>query len=143
MGREAMDRYVFKPLKRMADVVHREGVKLMFHSCGAVREVIPDLIACGVDVLNPLQPAAKGMEPAGLKKDFGKEIAFHGGIDIQYLLPQKTPDVVTAEAHRVARILCEQGGYVLSPSHNIQLDTPTENIFAMYRAEARRLSREA
>ena len=68
---------------------------------------------------------------------------FHGGIDIQYLLPQKTPDVVTAEAHRVARILCEEGGYVLSPSHNIQLDTPTENIFAMYRAEARRLSREA
>jgi len=126
-------------LKRMADVVHREGVKLMFHSCGAVREVIPDLIASGVDLLNPLQPAARGMEPAGLKKDFGNRIAFHGGIDIQYLLPQKTPDVVTAEAHRVARILCEHGGYVLSPSHNIQLDTTTENIRAMYRTEARRL----
>ena len=139
MGREEMDRYIFKPLNRMADVVHREGVKLMFHSCGAVREVIPELISCGVDILNPLQPAAKGMEPAGLKRDFGTKIAFHGGIDIQYLLPQKTPAVVAAEAERVGRILCEQGGYVLSPSHNIQLDTPTENIRAMYRTEARRL----
>ena len=139
MGREAMDRYIFKPLKRMADVVHRAGVKMMFHSCGAVRDVIPELIACGVDILNPLQPAAKGMEPAGLKRDFGSKIAFHGGIDIQYLLPQKPPAVVAAEAGRVGRILCEQGGYVLSPSHNIQLDTPTENIRAMYRTEARRL----
>jgi uroporphyrinogen decarboxylase len=139
MGREAMDRYIFKPLKRMADMVHREGVKLMFHSCGAVREVIPELISCGVDILNPLQPAAKGMEPAGLKKDFGSKIAFHGGIDIQYLLPQKPPAVVAAEAGRVGRILCDHGGYVLSPSHNIQLDTPTENILAMYHTEARRL----
>ena len=139
MGRDAMDRYIFKPLKRLADVVHREGVKLMFHSCGAVREVIPDLIASGVDILNPLQPAAKGMEPAGLKRDFGKSIAFHGGIDIQYLLPQKTAEVVAAEAQRVAAILSAHGGYVLSPSHNIQLDTPTENIRAMYRMEARRL----
>ncbi len=139
MGREAMDRYIFMPLKRLADVVHREGVKLMFHSCGAVREVIPELIANGVDILNPLQPAAKGMEPAGLKRDFGEDLAFHGGIDIQYLLPQKSAEVVAAEAQRVAGILSENGGYVLSPSHNIQLDTPTENILAMYRTEARRL----
>jgi uroporphyrinogen decarboxylase len=139
MGRNVMKKYIFDPLKKMADVVHREGVKLMFHSCGAVREVIPELIACGVDILNPLQPAAKGMEPAGLKKDFGKNIAFHGGIDIQYLLPQKTPEVVSAEAHRVAHILCDQGGYILAPSHNIQLDTPTDNIRAMYRSEARLL----
>jgi uroporphyrinogen decarboxylase len=139
MGRDVMQKFIFAPLEKLAVVVHREGVKLMFHSCGAVREVIPELIACGVDILNPLQPAAKGMEPAGLKRDFGKDIAFHGGIDIQYLLPQKTPEVVSAEAHRVAHILCDQGGYILSPSHNIQLDTPTDNIRAMYRMEARRL----
>jgi uroporphyrinogen decarboxylase len=139
MGREAMERYIFTPLKRMADVVHKEGVKLMFHSCGAVREVIPELISCGVDILNPLQPAAKGMEPSGLKKDFGRKIAFHGGIDIQYLLPQKSAVEVAAETKRVSHILCDQGGYVLSPSHNIQLDTPVENIRAMYRTEARRL----
>jgi uroporphyrinogen decarboxylase len=139
MGRDVMQKYIFAPLTKMAEVVHREGVKLMFHSCGAVREVIPELIACGVDIPNPLQPAAKGMEPAGLKRDFGKDIAFHGGIDIQYLLPRKTPVVVSAEAHRVAHILCDQGGYILSPSHNIQLDTPTDNIRAMYRMEVRRL----
>ena len=139
MGREMMERYIFAPLRKMADVVHREGVKMMFHSCGAVREAIPDLIACGVDVLNPLQPAAAGMEPKGLKKDFGKKIAFHGGIDIQFLLPKKSAQEVAAETDRVAHILCDKGGYVLSPSHNIQLDTPTENIRAMYRTEARRL----
>ena len=139
MGRDVMQKYIFAPLTKMAEVVHREGVKLMFHSCGAVRVVIPELIACGVDILNPLQPAAKGMEPAGLKRDFGKDMAFHGGIDIQYLLPQKTPEVVAAEAARVAHILCDQGGYILSPSHNIQLDTSTDNIRAMYRTETRRL----
>ncbi len=139
MGPDVMQRYVFTPLKRMADVVHREGVKLMFHSCGAVRGAIPDLIASGVDILNPLQPAATGMEPEGLKKDFGGKLSFHGGIDIQYLLPRKSAHEVAAETERVAHVLGGDGGYVLSPSHNIQLDTPTENIRAMYRTEARRL----
>jgi uroporphyrinogen decarboxylase len=137
MSRPAMERHIFTPLRRMAEVVHREGVKLMFHSCGAVREVIPDLIACGVDILNPLQPAARGMEPAGLKRDFGPLIAFHGGIDIQYLLPREGPEKVAEEARRVSAILGAQGGYILAPSHNIQLDTPTPNILAMYRPELR------
>jgi uroporphyrinogen decarboxylase len=139
MGRPTMEHFIFKPLRRMAEVVHAEGVKLMFHSCGAVRDVIADLIACGVDILNPLQPAARGMEPAGLKGDFGQAIAFHGGIDIQFLLPRESPDAVAAETARVARILGAGGGYVLSPSHNIQMDTPTANILAMYREEARSL----
>ena len=139
MSRGLMERYVFAPLRRMATVVHAEGVKLMFHTCGAVREVIPDLIACGVDILNPLQPAAKGMEAAGLKRDFGRSIALHGGIDIQFLLPRETPSIVAAETERIAHILGSDGGYVLSSSHNIQLDTPTANILAMYRPEARRL----
>jgi uroporphyrinogen decarboxylase len=137
MGRGVMERYIFKPLRAMAEVVHREGVKLMFHSCGAVREAIPDLVACGVDILNPLQPAARGMEPAALKRDFGGQIAFHGGIDIQFLLPRETPQNVAAETRRVAGILGEGGGYILSPSHNLQLDTPTANILAMYDAQAR------
>ena len=63
------------------------GVKFMFHSCGAVREAIPELIELGVDILNPIQPAAAGMEPEGLKRDFGEQLCFHGGVDIQYLLP--------------------------------------------------------
>ncbi len=132
MGREMMQRWIFAPLRRMADAVHAEGVKLMFHSCGAVREAIPDLVACGVDILNPLQPAARGMEPAGLKHDFGDRLAFHGGIDIQFLLPRAGPQEVASETARVARILGRGGGWVLAPSHNIQPDTPTANILAMY-----------
>ncbi len=139
MGREMMQRWVYAPLRRMADVVHAEGVKLMFHSCGAVREAIPDLIASGVDILNPLQPAARGMDPAGLKRDFGGSIAFHGGIDIQYLLPRASPGEVTAETARVAGILGPGGGWILAPSHNIQMDTPTANVLAMYAMGARRL----
>jgi uroporphyrinogen decarboxylase len=139
MGQDTMERYIFTPLRRMAEVVHREGVKMMFHSCGAVRQAIPQLIDCGVDILNPLQPAATGMEPEGLKKDFGGRLAFHGGIDIQYLLPHGDPESVAAEARRVAGILGRDGGYVLSPSHNLQLDTSTDNILAMYRPHAREI----
>jgi uroporphyrinogen decarboxylase len=138
MGQQTMERFIFEPLGRLAEAVHRAGVKLMFHSCGAVREAIPRLIECGVDILNPLQPAARGMEPVGLKRDFGDDIAFHGGIDIQFLLPLKGPDVVAAETARIAQVLGSHGGYVLAPSHNIQPDSPTENILAMYGLEARR-----
>ncbi len=140
MSKEVMARCIFTPLKKLADVVHREGVKLMFHTCGSVREVIPELIQCGVDILNPLQPAAKGMAPEGLKTDFGKSLAFHGGIDVQYLLPIAKADAVEKEARRVSRILGQNGGYVLCSSHNIQLDTPTENIRAMYQEYVRNLS---
>jgi len=139
MGRDTMERFIFRPLRRLADAAHRAGAKLMFHSCGAVREIIPDLMACGVDILNPIQPAAKGMAPEGLKRDFGSALAFHGGIDIQYLLPLKPADAVQAEATRVAGILGKDGGYILAPSHNIQLDTPTANIRAMFAPEVRRL----
>lgn len=129
---EARGRYIHPPLRALAEAVHREGVRLLFHSCGAVREVIPELIDCGVDILNPLQPAARGMEPEGLKRDFGGELTFHGGIDIQYLLPLEDPETVRKEVRRRAGILGEGGGYILAPSHNLQADIPVENIAAMY-----------
>ncbi|HVO38050.1 MAG TPA: uroporphyrinogen decarboxylase family protein, partial [Spirochaetia bacterium] len=120
MGKDVMETYIFRPLKTFADVVHHAGVKLMFHSCGAVRDVIPELIECGVDILNPIQPAARGMAPDGLKRDFGSRLCFHGGIDIQYLLPIKPADAVRREADHVAHLMGNDGGYVLAPSHNIQ-----------------------
>jgi uroporphyrinogen decarboxylase len=104
----------------------------MFHSCGAVREAIPELIELGVDILNPIQPAAVGMEPEALKRDFGRELCFHGGIDVQYLLPLETPDAVRREVRRRAEILGAGGGYIIAPSHNLQQDISTENILAMY-----------
>jgi uroporphyrinogen decarboxylase len=78
------------------------------------------------------------MEPRGLKTDFGNDIAFHGGIDIQFLLPLSGPQHVAAETGRICRIMGDEGGYILAPSHNIQPDVPTENILAMYGLDARR-----
>jgi uroporphyrinogen decarboxylase len=131
-SRRMYQRFIAPPMKTLADHAHRNGVKFMFHSCGSVRELIPDLIELGVDILNPIQPAAIGMEPEGLKRDFGQRLCFHGGIDIQYLLPLEPAEAVRAEVKRRVKILGKGGGYILAPSHNLQLDIPTENILAMY-----------
>jgi uroporphyrinogen decarboxylase len=131
-SRKMFQRFIAPSVKTLADLVHAHGVKFMFHSCGAVRELIPDLIELGVDILNPIQPAAVGMAPEGLKGDFGDRLAFHGGIDIQYLLPLESADAVRAEVARRAKLLGKGGGYIISPSHNLQQDTSTENIVAMY-----------
>ena len=119
-------------LKRMIDVCHSAGVKFMAHSCGAIRPLIPDLIALGVDVLDPIQVAAQGMEPAALKREFGDKLAFHGGICTQRTLPFGTPDDVrSAVLDRIAT-LGAGGGYILASSHDLSADTPPENIVAMY-----------
>ena len=119
-------------LKRLIDVCHAGGVKFMAHSCGAIRPIIPDLIAVGIDVLDPIQVTAAGMEPADLKRDFGNKIAFHGGISTQRTLPFGTPqDVREAVRDRIAT-LGAGGGYILAASHDISADTPPENIMAMY-----------
>jgi uroporphyrinogen decarboxylase len=131
-SRKMFQRFIAPSIKTLADQCHRNGVKFMFHSCGSVRGLIPDLIELGVDILNPIQPAAVGMEPEGLKRDFGDKLCFHGGIDIQYLLPLESPDAVRKEARRRVEILAAGGGYILAPSHNLQQDISTENILAMY-----------
>ena len=131
-SRKMFQRFIAPPIKTLAEQCHRNGVKFMFHSCGAVRELIPDLIELGVDILNPIQPAAAGMDPEGLKRDFGKRLCFHGGIDIQYLLPLESAEAVREEVQRRVQILGNGGGYILAPSHNLQQDITTENIVAMY-----------
>lgn len=131
-SKDTFYRFMAPSIQALGETVHREGVKFMFHSCGAVRDAIPWLIGLGVDILNPIQPAATGMEPQGLKDDFGKELCFHGGIDIQYLLPLKGVDEVKQEVRRRVEILGKDGGYILAPSHNLQFDISTENIIAMY-----------
>jgi uroporphyrinogen decarboxylase len=136
-SRKTFERFIAPPIRTLAQFAHSHGVKFMFHSCGSVRELIPDLIALGVDILNPIQPAAAGMEPQGLKDDFGAKLCFHGGIDIQYLLPLESAAAVRAEARRRAEILGRGGGYILAPSHNLQQDIPTENVLAMYDRDLR------
>ena len=131
--------FIVPYLKRLVGLCRSAGVKFMAHSCGAIRAFIPDLIAMGVDVLDPIQVTAEGLEPAGLKHDFGGKIAFHGGISTQTTLPFGSPsDVRAAVADRIAT-LGAGGGYILASSHDISADTPPENIVAMYDPELREL----
>jgi uroporphyrinogen decarboxylase len=128
----AMFRTFIKPrLNKLVDMTHSHGAKFLFHSCGAIRPLIEDLIEIGVDILDPLQAAAEGMDPQVLKDQFGSRLGLHGGICTQYLLPNGTPDEVRREVQRRIEILGAGGGYILAPCHVLQTDVPTANILAM------------
>ena len=106
----------------------------MYHSCGAVYPLVRSLIDdLDIDVLQSLQPRARGMDMQRLKDDFGSQISFHGGVDIQHTMPHGTPEEVSREARDRIEVLGRGGGYVLSAAHYLQNDTPTENILALYR----------
>lgn len=127
-------RKLIKPrLKELFDFLHsKSSAKLFLHSCGSVREVIPDLIEIGLDVLNPLQVSAAGMDSAELKQEFGKDLVFWGGgVDTQRVLPRGSPGDVHAEVRRRLEDFMPGGGFVFNPVHNIQGDVPTENLMAM------------
>jgi uroporphyrinogen decarboxylase len=108
--------------------------KVMLHSDGAIRPFLADIIACGVEVIDPVQGACRGMELDGLKRDFGNQFTFHGGVDTQFVLPCKPAAQVRDETTRVIRALGKGGGLILGPSHFIQADVPPENIVAMCEA---------
>ena len=128
-----MVREFFLPrMKRMVDLVHQAGAYAFFHSDGAVRKIIPDMIGIGVDVLNPLQWRCKGMDRRELKRDFGDQVIFHGGVDNQYTLAFGSVEEVRAEVMDNIRVLGQGGGYILAPCHNIQAVSPPENVVAMY-----------
>ena len=129
-----MWREFFKPLlKRFSDLGHDYGMKTMFHSCGSVWSIVPDLVDIGMDALNPVQPCCKGMDLGRMKRDYGDHITFHGAIDHQRVLPFGTPEEVRAEVRRVIDILAPGGGFCLAPSHDLMLaDFPPENVIAMY-----------
>jgi uroporphyrinogen decarboxylase len=110
---------------------------VMYHCDGAVYPLISELVELGIDLLNPIQTDAKGMEPQGLKDEFGDRLCFHGGVDIIKTLPRGTPEQVTAEVKERVRVLGENGGYVLGSSHHIQPDTRLENVLAMYNPDLR------
>jgi uroporphyrinogen decarboxylase len=108
--------------------------KVVLHSDGAVEPLIPYLVECGVDCLNPIQVSAKGMDSAGLKAKHGNHMSFWGGIDTQGVLPFGTPDEVRAEVKRRIEDLAQGGGLVLGTVHNIQPEVPPQNIVAMFEA---------
>jgi len=127
-------REFYRPhLERFAQLCHEFGILVFHHDDGAIRPFIPDLIEIGIDVLNPIQWRCPGMDAAGLKRDFGKRLCFHGAIDNQETLPRGTPEQVRAEVRRMIDTLAaDRTGFILAPCHNLQPVTPLENIFAMY-----------
>ena len=104
----------------------------MLHSCGSTRPIWPDLIEAGVDIYDTVQPEAANMDPAQLKEEFGAEICFHGTISTQKTLPFGSREDVVREVQQRVKTVGTNGGLILAPSHNIQPDTPLENILAMY-----------
>jgi uroporphyrinogen decarboxylase len=109
--------------------------KLWYHSCGAVKGCIPTLIDSGVDILNPVQITAQGMDPKQLKKEFGDQIVFWGGgIDTQHVFPKGTPQQVRDQVQELMQIFKPGGGYVFNSIHNIQSDIPVENMIALWDA---------
>jgi uroporphyrinogen decarboxylase len=110
------------------------GYKTFYHSCGSIVPVIPDLIEVGLDLLDPIQPRAAGMDPEALFAAFGDRLSFHGGIDEQELLPHGTAEQVYRETTRIIDVLGRNGGYVVAAAHNVQGDTPPENVVAMCQA---------
>jgi uroporphyrinogen decarboxylase len=119
--------------RRLVNLAHRYGAFFQQHSCGAIAPVIPELIECGVDSLEPIQKVA-GMETEVLKRLYGDRIAFHGGVDTQSVLPFGTVGEVERETRRVIETLGKGGGYILMASQGFEGDVPLENIEALYRA---------
>jgi len=131
---EAMFRRFFLPhLKRLVDLGHDYGLKVMMHCCGGFAPLIPAMIETGLDGLQALQPSARGMAPSELKAAFGDRIVLNGCIDTQFVLIQGTPDLVRTRTREVLDIMMPGGGYIASPSHDYVLpETPIENIITLY-----------
>lgn len=129
-------RELVKPYLRemLAAIRKKSKAKIMHHVCGAARPLIPDYIDLDIDILNPIQPEAVGMAPAGLKADFGDRIAFLGGMGLQGPLTRGTPDEVTHCAKELLEIMKPGGGYIFAAVHSLPDDVPPENVVAMFEA---------
>jgi uroporphyrinogen decarboxylase len=124
--------FLLPRMKRMNELTKQHGSHPFFHSDGAVREMLPDIIEIGAEVLNPIQWRCPGMERDRLKRDFGDRLLFHGGVDNQQTLPFGGVEEVRDEVMENIRILGEGGGYILAPCHNIQAVSPPENVVALF-----------
>lgn len=129
---EHIHEFLLPRMKRMMNLVHDANAYVFTHSDGAIRDIIPDLIDIGMDVLNPIQWRCAGMDRESLKRDFGDKLVLHGAMDNQQTLAFGSVEDVRQEVMDNLRILGEGGGYILAPCHNIQAVSPPENIVAMY-----------
>jgi uroporphyrinogen decarboxylase len=133
ISRDLIRRFFVPHLRRLTQQAKSYGLKVMYHTCGAIAEIVPDLIECGIDALDPVQVSAAGMDPAALARRFKGQIAFHGGVSTQTLLPFATPDQVR---DKVKRTIANLGpsGYVCGPDQSMMADIPIDNMTAMYEA---------
>lgn len=119
-------------LERWCDLIHSYGIKVFYHTDGGAGPLIPELLDCGIDVLNPIQHACPGMDTAELKQKYGDRVIFHGGIDNQQVLPFGSPDDVREETLSCLQTLgAGREGYIVCSCHNVQPGTPVENILTM------------
>jgi len=133
MSRALWEEFIKPYHVRLNRAIHQfEGVKVIYHTDGAVMEIVDGLIDMGIDVLQALQFSAKGMDPALLKERFGDRLCFEGGASVQTTLPFGSVADVQEEVQRLIRVLGKGGGYILGPSHAIQAGTPPENIVALF-----------
>lgn len=134
VSRSMYQKYIFPGHQQLFQYVHQKSNCAVFlHSCGSIRPVIPDLIAAGVDILNPVQTSAKNMDPKQLKEEFGKQITFWGGgCDTQHVLPFATVDEVAQHVREQIEVFAPGGGFVFNQIHNIQADIAPESIVAMF-----------
>jgi uroporphyrinogen decarboxylase len=132
MSKELYEEFLKPYHTRMNEAFHNEGVRIFYHSCGSVTDLVENIMATGIDVLESLQFNAEGMEPDILKSRFGDRLCFEGGVCVQNLLPFGKPSEVNDYIKNLIDVLGKNGGYILGPSHFIQAGTPPENVYAMF-----------
>jgi uroporphyrinogen decarboxylase len=129
----AMFRRFLKPcIERLVKVVkeHNPNTKVMLHSDGAIAKLIPDILSLGIDVIHPLEPLP-AMDLPAIKKQFGRQVTFLGGIDISHAMPGSRADVIAETKLRISQ-LAPGGGYILAPSNHLQADVPAENVLTLF-----------
>jgi len=131
LGPERWRRFIKPRLARMYERAHAAGVRCLSHCCGSVADIMPDIVEIGLDVLESVQPEARGMDPYALKRAYGAHITFWGGLGSQSTIPFGTPEGIRAEVARLAEEMGRGGGYVLGPAKALQPETPTANAAAV------------
>jgi len=124
----------YENYKKLIDLAHSYGLKVMVHSCGSIIDLLPHFKNLGVDIIDPVQTTASGMTPENLIRDYGRAFVFHGAIDTQHVLPNKGSDEVYNYSVKMIESMNKFGGYVVAPSNNFMPGTAVENILAVYSA---------
>lgn len=134
MSPKTFRRFLKPRMAKLIELIHSHGARVFHHDDGAIRKVIPDLIEIGIDILNPIQWRCRGMDRAALAESFGGQVVFHGGIDNQQTLPFGTAEDVHRQVRENIETFSGGRGYIVAPCHNLQANTPTENVVALYSA---------